>query len=430
MHPLIAAYFELVNTIVPGPQSLSYFVSPALLVIGLLIPPHVLSHNALACLFMPVVLVATIDGWRCMGGVDVVSVDTLWWCLLFLVFKDPKKDFRRVLEDGSEEAYPERGLWRRLQWVGILLSERPLTCWKIGEKRHDRKVLRPYIQQSREKSVWSIVRVLVPTLLMLMPLALQSKANDPFFQTAGQPLSMPFAASSGTPQAIYYLQSLIPPEILRPATQGLYTYCLMIVLFLPPFLLPVVLTYLFASPNAHWSPHTWPRPHFGPISAVFDSGLRGLWGTWWHQQMRHAVSEPGRWLAKKLSLTKGGFARYASICVSAFLLSGVTHMGIVPPQPRYAGVFDAWNLRLKVAGFFWVQPFGILLEVKMVDPALRCIRWRTLRRTLRVAWVLAFMGFAFILLLDPFMEMGCWRLWPPPITSPPIYGLLKGDWVV
>ncbi|CAK3795252.1 Hypothetical predicted protein [Lecanosticta acicola] len=433
MHHLLATYYELVNTIIPGPQSLSYFVPLALLPGSLLIPPHILSHQALACLSMPIIVGCTVHAWICMRGVDVISADTLWWCFFFLVFRDPRKDFRRLRENGKNEGYPHR-FWPRVKWVGTLLTERPLTCWKTGEPSHDAKVSPPYIQQSRLRFIASILSVLVPSLAIFMPLALQLKRHDTFFATAENSLRASFPPpTSSQPQTIRILQRLVPPFILRPATQGLYTYSLMTTLFLPPFLLPVLMTYLTDSPRAHWSPHTWPRPHFGPIASVFDTGLRGLWGTWWHQQMRHAVSEPGRFLARKSGLKKGGFGRYALICASAFFLSGITHAGLVVPEPRWAASRHGacWELRLLFAGFFWVQAVGILLEVKIVEPVVRLLgrRSEVMGRTLRVCWVLAFMGFAFTFLFDPFIEVNIWGLWPPPMIPEGIGSVLRGDWI-
>ena len=67
------AYFELVNTIVPGPQSISYFVPQVLLLICLLVPPSIISHDGLAVLAMPIILGTTIHAWIAMRGADVKS---------------------------------------------------------------------------------------------------------------------------------------------------------------------------------------------------------------------------------------------------------------------------------------------------------------------------------------------------------------------
>ncbi|KAK4619690.1 hypothetical protein CLAFUW4_11534 [Fulvia fulva] len=452
------AYLELVTTIVPGPQSITYFLPLILLITGLSVPQEVLSHNLLAALIVPVSIASTIHAWLMMGSLDVVSVDTLWWTLFFLVFRDPRKDFRRIVEAGGgevdhkdgriakpknrfpeikEQGYPKDFL-SRLQWVLPLTQERPLTSWKTGEASHDAKVLSPYITQSRWTFIRSILVVLLPALAITMPLALQLKANDLFFSAAGQFLDMPLvAADNNTPTIVAILQHSLPRQLLRPLTLGLYLYSLMILLFLPPFLLPVILTFLAPSGStAHWSPHNWPQPHLGPFSAVLDHGLRGLWGKWWHQQMRHAVSEPGRWLSAKLHLCKNGLPRYAMICCSAFLLSGLTHAGLVPAELRWAELYQPWELRLRFAAFFWIQPVGILAEATLVEPMLRRLSgsaanlFRYLAvRVMRLCWVVLFMCLALTFLHDPFIELGYWKIWPPALLPANAQSMLRGDWL-
>lgn len=442
------AYLELANTIVPGPQSFSYFVPQVLLLICLLIPPSTISHNGLATLAMPVIIGSTIHAWMAMRGVDVISVDTLWWSFFFLVFKDPKKDFRRLkidmesktsegtsdLSNVIEEPYPSK-FWPRLQWVFALVSNRPLTSWKIGVASHDTSVSRPYVSRSRVTFIKGILLVLVPAVAITMPLALQLKAHDNFFSRPGQSLLMPYESPGAqAPIVVGIIQQALPRAVLRPLVLGMYLYSLMILMFLPPYLLPVLASFIIASPNAPWSPHTWPRPHFGPFSAVLDDGLRGLWGRWWHQQMRHAVSEPGRWLATKLRFKRGGLVRYACICVSAFTLSGLTHMGLVPPKPRSAEVYGPWELRLTVATFFWVQPLGILLEVTLLERLITTTsRWlgsaQSLERIMRLLWVLLFMSFSCMFLLNPFLELGYWKIWPPFFLKENTKRLLRGSWM-
>ncbi|KXT09955.1 hypothetical protein AC579_9738 [Pseudocercospora musae] len=442
------AYLELVNTIVPGPQSISYFIPQILLLTCLLIPPSIISHDGLAILAMPIILGSTTHAWIAMRGVDVISVDTIWWSFFFLVFKDPRNDFRRLLiasesktsGDSSdlgnviEEPYPS-DLWPRLHWVFALFSNRPLNSWKIGVTSHDTTVSRPYVSRSRITFIKGILLVLAPAIAIAMPLALQLKAHDKFFSRPGQSLLMPYGSYGETsPFMVDIIQQALPRALLRPLVLGMYLYSLMILMFLVPYLLPIFASFIAASPNARWSPHTWPRPRFGPFSAVLDDGLKGLWGRWWHQQMRHAVSEPGRWLATKLRLKRGGLARYACICVSAFTLSGLTHMGLVPPEPRYAEFHGPWELRLLVATFFWVQPIGILLEVTLVEGFITTTsRWlglaRSLERIMRLFWVLLFMSFSCTFLLNPFLELGYWKIWPPFFLDENTKRLLRGSWM-
>ncbi|KAL9594287.1 MAG: hypothetical protein Q9219_007114 [cf. Caloplaca sp. 3 TL-2023] len=48
--------------------------------------------------------------------------------------------------------------------------------------------------------------------------------------------------------------------------------------------------------------------------------------------------------------------------MSAFLLSGIMHMGLIPPRPR-GTITTAMQMRFYIAGFFWLQILGIGIEV-------------------------------------------------------------------
>lgn len=464
---ITAHYFHLVNTIVPGPQSWTFFIPHILLPASLLVSPHVLSHNALASLVFPVILGSTIHAVISMRGPDVISMDTLWWCFYFLVLKDPRKDFKRVVEkkgdspaksagvkQGGNETlskpktvsnledwpYPSTFL-SRLKWVFILISERPLTSWKTGRTSHDSNIPPLYIQRTRTRFVRDIMLILLPAVLIFMPLALRLHTLDSLIQ----PLERAGGPKSSIDDVLSYVQShrfsvlrilhrFLPARLLRSLSVGMFLYSFLILHFLGVYLIPPFLSFLAnpASGATHtWSTHLWPRPHFGPFSAVLDSGLRGLWGTWWHQQMRHAVSEPGRCLSDRIGLGRG-IVRYGVICASAFLLSGITHMGLVPPDAT-----DAWNLRLMIGAFFFAQPLGILMEVAVVEKILKRVEalvgetklQRTIIRATRLCWVLLFMSFPLGFLERPFEQLGYWKIWPWYFLGGGVKSLLRGDWI-
>lgn len=329
---LTSSYQTLTTHYVPGPRSLSYFLPHFLLPLSLLASPSCLPQRATRTLIFPFCLASTVHAWYCMRGVDVISVDTLWWCIYFLVLKDPRREFERVVEtagkDGkgavvTRQSFPEAFGWERGGWVAALLSERPLSSWKIGGEG---RVCAPYVERRRGEFLRDVLWKVGVVGLVGMPVAVRLREYQGRRGRGGMVVSL--------------LHAILPSWFLRRMVLGLYLYSLMTLMFLPPYLVPVLATHLFPNgAEATWSPHRWPRPHFGPFSSVLDDGLRGLWGKWWHQQMRHAVSEPGRVVAQALGLErkKGswrGLGRYAIICASAFGLSGITHMGLVPPEPR------------------------------------------------------------------------------------------------
>jgi hypothetical protein len=435
-------YFELITTIVPGPASWSYLVPIIFLPLGLLVPPSVLSHGQLCAVILPISIAATIHAWQILGGNDVISTDSLYLTLFLYFFKDPRRHFRRVLRtdpyDGSRnpdtsqadghkkreeilnsktvalEAYPEtfRG---RLTWATMLPQSRPLHDWIIGEPGHDRRALESFQHPDRFSFMIDILSRLLPVLLVFLPLSKQLATHDPYFSNPTWSIFRPYGAkSSNGGQTVVFLRNLAPAFILRPIIMAMYAYSLLLGLFLPPMLLVLLLNALRLVPDKR-SPHTW-RPHFGPFSAIARYGVRGFWGRWWHQQMRHIVAEPGRWLAAKIGLKDEGWQKtlkYMLICVSAFTLSGITHSGMVPPKPRWATV-SATELRLSLAGFFWVQPVGIAIELFLLEPFLRKLpaSMRIFRVLVRVVWTVAFMCFSCTFLVLPFGQLGYWSIVP------------------
>jgi hypothetical protein len=434
-------YFKLITTIVPGPASWSYFIPLLLLPLGLLVPPSTLSHGQLCAMILPTSLAATAHAWLTLGGTDVISTDCLYMTLFLYVFKDPRQEFKRVVklrsygdlkctnwqgqkkskrnEDIVEsehvflETYPEV-FSDRLTWAMMLLQSRPLHDWIIGNTGHDRRTVAPFQHPTRLSFTVNVLSRLLPVLLVFLPLSKQLAMDDPYFSDPYWSISSPYQPSSTQTVTTTFLRSTIPPFVLRPLTMAMYAYSLLLGLFLPPILMPVLLSAMRLIPE-DWSPHTW-HPQFGPFYAILDYGVRGFWGQWWHQQMRHIVSEPGRWLAAKFGLGNTGWEKtikYILICVSAFTLSGITHLGMVPSKPRFATV-DANELRFRLASFFWVQPIGIAVELLVIAPVLKNLPSSAVHveRILRVMWTIAWMCSTCVFLVVPFGQLGYWKITP------------------
>lgn len=442
-------YFELITTIVPGPASWSYFVPIVLLPLGLLVPPSVLSHRQLCAVILPTSIAATIHAWRVLGGNDVISTDSLYLTFFLYFFKDPRQDFRRVVRTGQYEnskrrspslisgddedrdalqskpvaleAYP-KAFTGRLAWAMVLPQSRPLHDWIIGEPGHDRRVLALFHHPSRLAFMTDTLIRLLPVLLIFLPLSKLLAAHDPYFSSPAWSVFSPYEADQiSEGQITALLRNIIPVFVLRPLIMASYAYSLLLGLFLPPMLFVLLLNALRLVPDT-WSPHTW-RPHFGPLSAIARYGVRGFWGRWWHQQMRHIVAEPGRWLAGTLGLKDAGWqkkVKYMLISVSAFTLSGITHSGMVPAKPRWS-VVGAGKLRMSLAGFFWIQPVGIAIEMFLLEPSLRrlSVSMRNLQMLLRVMWTVAFMCLSCTFLVLPFGQLRYWSIIPPQYVPDP-----------
>lgn len=86
------------------------------------------------------------------------------------------------------------------------------------------------------------------------------------------------------------------------------------------------------------------------------------------------VLAPGKVIVKLFGLDKKdkkGRKHWLSVALpmfTAFVFSGLIHMGLVPPDPAYArSGLSPWALRLRIAGVFWIQPVGIAAEMAMAQ---------------------------------------------------------------
>lgn len=457
MH-IYLTYHDLTYHVVPGPQSLSYFVPLLLLPVALLIPRSILSRWQSITIFMTVITLATADAWRQMGGVDVISVDLLLWALFLLVLRDPWKDFVHVrwkegnedqtvqsnrverrpeeeqliqeLEDDSvsksevaiiEQPYPPF-LLQRLPWVGRLLIALRFNDWRIGRPSHDAHQP-PHPSHLTRTAFITQALIAFARGYLALDLTRAYIGYDAYFTDTNVPISSHLPFSQLT---------FLPPQLLRSAIIGIQAWATVGQMFYLPCLLPIALNAIGILPN-EWSPHTW-TPYFGSIYTVFLHGVRGFWGQYWHQTMRFSVSEPGYAVADLLRLRAGGLLRYTVISISAFTLSGIVHMGLVPPEPLHATI--AVNaIRLRIWAFFGVQPIAFLVETLWIrlltrwDPS---TDWNQggklrLRMLLNVLWVIAWFSLSLPLLGEVARQLGYWRVWPLPVS---VWRGLRGEgWV-
>lgn len=158
--PEIATFYDdLTLHVVAGPRSLSYFLPFLLVPLALLIPPSLLSHRALAGVFLPLILGIQLNTWLKHDSYDVISVDQALMAFALIGWHDVRSIFRQLhlrkkgadrskeADDdvkGSslrleEEGYPA-GLMRRMRWVGELTLSLRFTDFLIGLPRHDARI--------------------------------------------------------------------------------------------------------------------------------------------------------------------------------------------------------------------------------------------------------------------------------------------------
>ncbi|EMC98236.1 hypothetical protein BAUCODRAFT_146796 [Baudoinia panamericana UAMH 10762] len=236
--------------------------------------------------------------------------------------------------------------------------------------------------------------------------------HDPYFTDLSIPITSPLP---------FRKRAFLPPQLVRTMVSGAQAWALIGQMFYVPCLLPVALHACGLLPD-EWSPHNWPA-YFGSPSAFAINGVRGFWGQYWHQTMRWSVAGPGYAIADGLALKTGGLARYSIITAVAFGLSGVVHVGLVPPEPLHATVDVNW-IRLYIAAFFWVQPLAMLLEIavgRFVGIFIKASYWQhstglRVRMLANVLWVVAWFTLCLPLFCEAARHLGYWRPWPVPVS--------------
>jgi hypothetical protein len=432
------AYNKLVNQIVPGPQSLSYFLPLLILPLAFCIPPWIASKQTLCMVTLPIITASLIHAWIVMGGIDVISFDLLLHAYHLLLFNDPRRDFKRMIEipktvlvktqtsglDNTgkdepttkyiEQPYPTK--WsERLPWIGTLLISMRFIDWKIASPSHDTK------QPARHPHPPSHFRFISTAVLrtitgyIVMDLTSAWTQQDPYFKTFGVGVDSALPGSTGL--------SLVPPRLLRSTVMALQVWASVGQQFQLPCILPVVLHYFGYIPDA-WSPHLWP-PFFGSFASIFTSpsslaAIRGFWGRYWHQTLRFYCSSLGVWSADKLNLRRKSWKRYALLSGTTFFFSGVVHIGLVPPNPMFAMVTTN-HIRWLILSFFWLQPVGFAVEM-LASRGLRRIAGsrvglqKEMLVMVNVVWFVGWCCFVLPLLGEAGRNLGYWRVWPVPVS--------------
>lgn len=150
---------------------------------------------------------------------------------------------------------------------------------------------------------------------------------------------------------------------------------------------------------------------FGGFSQIFDRGLAGWWGSWWHQTFRLQFIAPSTYLVNNGYLPKrGDLIKLVAVYVS-FIQSGILHAsGSASSMPHT----KVWRAPL----FFFLQATGVVLQMSLT----RAIKSRYPRVPKRLFQAYNFI-FALIWLqvtARPFVNdmasTGLWLLEPVPIS--------------
>ncbi len=150
---------------------------------------------------------------------------------------------------------------------------------------------------------------------------------------------------------------------------------------------------------------------FGSFGEVFDRGLAGFWGSWWHQTFRQHFLGPAAFLVKKGWIRKGTTTGNLVALLSSFAMSGFLHgMGSLSAVPQT----KVWSQ----PAFFLLQAVGIITQqqlgslVKGVLPVVSV----SMRRAGNALFTLLWLYATAFLFNDDMADMGLWLLEPVPFS--------------
>lgn len=150
---------------------------------------------------------------------------------------------------------------------------------------------------------------------------------------------------------------------------------------------------------------------YGTFSNVFERGLAGMWGAWWHQTFRVQFSAPANWMVRNGYLKPKSVATALITMVISFLHSGVMHMsGSVSSMPHT----KSW----RPLAFFLAQAVGLFIQpllVAALKPVSRgAPQWMCrLGNFLFTLWWLYLTAPLFV---DDLAMLGLWLLEPVPFS--------------
>ena len=212
------------------------------------------------------------------------------------------------------------------------------------------------------------------------------------------------------------------PVVTRLALSLTFVYTSLLTIFL---LAPLVFGVLLGP--QYIGQHAWPwlyPSYFGPPSQVWQKGIAGFWGGWWHQLFRYAFEQAGEFVAGGLEWDKKTQRGTILRVFMAFFCSAVLHA-----CASYTTLGDTRPVRGPFV-FFMLQPVGIIMQ-RAVTGWMRKVGLREkmplgLRYIGNMAVVLAWCLLTGPNISDDFAAAGIWLYEPLPMS--PLRGLRGEGW--
>ena len=178
---------------------------------------------------------------------------------------------------------------------------------------------------------------------------------------------------------------------------------------------PLLLSCLIGPRILGFRGSSWMYPDtFGCWSAVFDKGIAGWWGGWWHQTFRYAFSAPSEFAIARFGLNRRASSTKALALGCAFGLSGLLHAA--GSSTQLADTYPWTGPFL----FFAVQPLGILAQ-RFAATALRGTGVsqrlpKVVRQSVNFLVTHVWLYYTAPLLMDDFARGGVWMFEPVPVS--------------
>lgn len=157
---------------------------------------------------------------------------------------------------------------------------------------------------------------------------------------------------------------------------------------------------------------------FGSFDQVFERGLAGWWGAWWHQTFRQQFLGPSTYLFANGFLRQGSQTAALVSLFASFFQSGILHVsGSLTTLPRT----KPWRAMV----FFLLQMPGIIIQQESSRLLQRFLPRlpRTVYRWANMVFAVLWLYITAPLFIDDISDNGIWLLEPVPFSIARAAGL-------
>ena len=283
-------------------------------------------------------------------------------------------NFIKVAHQREREVYQWQGyprnFWHRVSWIFCLSFSHRGSAWNWRSKTSPPLPKRLLEQLAKHPddpvdtgdvpfqpaSVFSALAVVCKAYIRFRLFKLVAM-GDPYFWgeiTSDMPIPGTSIALPATWTLVRGYRTFLCTFAAHTAMTFVHAIvCFMIILL--AYISPKLSNILLRQP----ADQDWLYPSlFGPFSAVFDRGLAGMWGTWWHQYYRFDFLSCSKWVMQFLPqlVVRSRVAHGLVQTVIGFAVSGLDHgLG------SYTAIADTRPLT-GTALFYGLHAVGVIVQ--------------------------------------------------------------------